>query len=82
MRFFDRVPSSILGFRMQIKLNGKQEETQSTTLTGLLQSKGIEPRMVTVELNGKMVERTQLDQTEIQAGDEVEFLYFMGGGVR
>jgi sulfur carrier protein len=67
---------------MQVKINGKSEEIPPATLTGLLRSRGIEPRMVTVELNGTMIERTQLDQTPIQAGDEIEFLYFMGGGAR
>ncbi len=67
---------------MQVKINGKQEEILSVTLAELLQSRGIEPRMVTVELNGTMIERAQLDQARIQAGDEVEFLYFMGGGLR
>jgi sulfur carrier protein len=67
---------------MQVKINGKSEEIPPATLADLLQTRGIEPRMVTVELNGAMIERVQLDQTPIQAGDEVEFLYFMGGGTR
>ncbi|HIE64644.1 MAG: sulfur carrier protein ThiS [Nitrospira sp.] len=65
---------------MQIKINGKPEETQETTLLGLLKSKDIEPRMVSVELNSKMLDRSSLEQTPIQEGDEIEFLYFMGGG--
>lgn len=65
---------------MRIKINGKMEEIQETTLLDLLKSKGIEPRMVTVELNSKMVDRSALNQTGLQEGDEVEFLYFMGGG--
>lgn len=65
---------------MRIKINGKQEEVQETTLSDLLKAKNIEPRMVTVELNAKMVDRSSLDQTRIREGDEIEFLFFMGGG--
>ena len=66
---------------MRIKINGKQEETQEPTLFDLLKAKNIEPRMVTVELNSKMVDRSTLSSTRIQEGDEIEFLFFMGGGV-
>lgn len=65
---------------MQIKVNGKKEELQGTTLTDLLKAKNIEPQMVTIELNGKMVERAQRDQTPLKDGDELELIYFMGGG--
>lgn len=65
---------------MRVKINGKQEEVQETTLSDLLKAKNIEPRMVTVELNAKMVDRSNLDQTRIREGDEIEFLFFMGGG--
>lgn len=65
---------------MRVKINGKQEEVQETTLSDLLKAKNIEPRMVTVELNSKMVDRSTLRQTRIQEGDEIEFLFFMGGG--
>ncbi|WDT74217.1 MAG: sulfur carrier protein ThiS [Candidatus Manganitrophus sp.] len=65
---------------MRVKINGKQEEVQETTLSDLLKAKNIEPRMVTVELNAEMVDRSSLDQTRIREGDEIEFLFFMGGG--
>ena len=65
---------------MRVKINGKQEEVQEMTLSDLLKSKNIEPRMVTVELNSKMVERSSLSSTRVHEGDEIEFLFFMGGG--
>lgn len=65
---------------MRVKINGKQEEVQETTLSDLLKAKNIEPRMVTVELNAKMVDRSSLGNTPIHEGDEIEFLFFMGGG--
>lgn len=65
---------------MHIKINGKPEETQESTIMGLLKSKDIEPRMVSVELNAKMLDRSSLELTPVHEGDEIEFLYFMGGG--
>lgn len=65
---------------MRVKINGKQEEVQETTLFELLKAKNIEPQMVTVELNSKMIDRSSLNNTRIHEGDEVEFLFFMGGG--
>ena len=65
---------------MHIKINGKAEEIQATTVLDILQAKNIEPRMVAVELNETMVDRDHLATTPIKEGDHVEFLYYMGGG--
>jgi sulfur carrier protein len=65
---------------MRVKINGKQEDTTAGTMMELLQSKGIEPQMVSVELNSKVLERGAYGQTKIQDGDLIEFLFFMGGG--
>ena len=67
---------------MQVKINGKYEETKANTILELLQSKDIEPQMVSVELNSKIVEREAYSSTKIKEGDVIEFLFFMGGGGR
>ena len=67
---------------MRVKINGKPEEVQESTLLGLLKSKNVDLRMVAVEVNSEMIERDQYETTALKEGDEVEFLYFMGGGVR
>jgi sulfur carrier protein len=36
--------------------------------------------MVTVQVNGVIIDRNQFDTTPLKDGDEVEFLYYMGGG--
>jgi len=65
---------------MQVRINGKQEELEATSLGALLESKEIAPQMVTVELNGKMIDRAELADTLLHEADEIELLYFMGGG--
>ena len=65
---------------MQITINGKPEEMQADTVMDVLKQKEIDPHMVAVELNTQIVERDQLDTTNVQDGDKVEFLFYMGGG--
>lgn len=67
---------------MRVKINGKPEEVQESTVLGLLKSKNVDLRMVAVEVNSEMIERDQYETTALKEGDAVEFLYFMGGGVK
>ena len=65
---------------MQITINGKPEEMQADTIMDVLKQKDIDPHMVAVELNTQIVERDRLETTNVQDGDTVEFLFYMGGG--
>ena len=38
------------------------------------------PDMVTIELNGDILERETFATTHLKEGDVLELLYFMGGG--
>ncbi len=67
---------------MRVKINGKPEDVQESTVLGLLKSKNVDLRMVAVEVNSEMIERDQYETTALKEGDAVEFLYFMGGGVK
>jgi sulfur carrier protein len=65
---------------MRLKINGKDEEVTAGTVLDLLQSKDIEPQMVSVELNSEIVDREAYGRTPVKEGDAIEFLFFMGGG--
>ena len=65
---------------MQVKINGKPEEFLGGTVLDLLKAKKIEPQMVAIELNDTMVDRDRLGATQLQEGDRLEFLFYMGGG--
>lgn len=65
---------------MQVKINGKTESIQGGTMLDLLKAKNIEPQMVAVEVNDTMLERTHLATTTLKEGDQIEFLFYMGGG--
>lgn len=67
---------------MVIKVNGENLNLEkSLNIAELLMAvKAAQPEYVTVQLNGEFVERDDFPKIFLKDGDEVEFLYFMGGG--
>jgi sulfur carrier protein len=67
---------------MIVSVNGKEETVgEGLTVSQLLQKQAVKmPEMVSVELNGSILDRDAFVSTQLQANDQVEFLYFMGGG--
>jgi cysteine synthase A len=65
---------------MRVTINGKAETVAVATLADLLAAKKMEPRMVTVEHNGKIIPRDQLPTVSLAEEDQIELIFFMGGG--
>lgn len=67
---------------MILKINGKEKEFEkSLTVSEILVHENVEmPDMVTVQLNGEYLDRNKFDETSLKENDEIDFLYFMGGG--
>ncbi len=68
---------------MEIKINGQLKELseESLMVINLLTVEKVKsPDMVSVQLNGEFVERSRFPETSVKNGDELDFLYFMGGG--
>ena len=67
---------------MNIRLNGKDyaltEET--TTLHDLLQQLAIDGKIVIIEQNRQIIDRSRYPDTTVQPGDVVEIVHFVGGG--
>jgi len=65
-----------------LKVNGKEQELiDSLSVSGLIKlNKVAQPDMVSIQLNGDFVIRENYDSTLLKEGDEIDFLYFMGGG--
>ena len=40
----------------------------------------LQPEMVSVQVNEEFAEREDWDKIQLKEGDQVDFLYFMGGG--
>lgn len=67
---------------MKIKVNNEiQELEKGVNITDLLVKNKVEmPDMVSVQLNGEFIKKENFQNTVIKENDEVNFLYFMGGG--
>ena len=67
---------------MKIKINDVVTDVpDGTTVATLLAHQKVKmPEMVSVQLNGTILERTAFSATAVRENDTVEFLYFMGGG--
>jgi sulfur carrier protein len=67
---------------MKIVVNGEKQELESSiTLSELLTLNRVEqPDMVSIQLNGEFVYKENY-ATPVNEGDEIDFLYFMGGGI-
>lgn len=59
----------------------KKEYKDGLLLPELLEAENVEmPEYVTVSINEEFVESSAKATTVLKDGDNVEFLYFMGGG--
>jgi sulfur carrier protein len=67
---------------MNLVVNGKDTDiTDNLTVVELLAREDVKlPQMVSVELNGQILKRSQFETTRLKNNDKVEFLYYMGGG--
>ena len=67
---------------MKITVSGTEKEVKDgLTLPELIEMENVEtPEYVTVSINEEFVESAAKDSTVLKDGDNVEFLYFMGGG--
>ena len=67
---------------MVLIINGEEVTTkEGLSVNELLVEHDVKmPEMVSVELNGQILRRNTFETTQLNEGDKVEFLYFMGGG--
>jgi sulfur carrier protein len=69
------------GETVSITVNGDARDVLSgITVTGLLESLGLHPRLIVVEHNREILNRDRYDETEVRAGDNFELVHFVGGG--
>ena len=66
---------------MEIVVNGEPRRVaERSTLLDLLDTLGLDPRTVVVELNREIVRRPRLGEIALAAGDAIELVHFVGGG--
>jgi len=68
---------------MIIKVNGEAKtiDRELLTVVELLSLSQVEsPELVSVQINGKFLSKDRYETTRLNDNDEVDFLYFLGGG--
>ncbi|WP_232699370.1 sulfur carrier protein ThiS [Brevibacillus daliensis] len=70
---------------LNIVVNGKslqldQHDQEPVTIASVLRHFDVQKRMVVVEQNGNIIDRSVYEKTPIQGGDQIEIVHFVGGG--
>jgi thiamine biosynthesis protein ThiS len=66
---------------MTVRVNGRDQDlTDGATVLSLLETAGLQPGRVAVELNGRVVPRTGFHRVHLSEGDVLEVVHFVGGG--
>ncbi len=64
-----------------VMVNGEERAVaQGLSVAGLLAELGVEPAMVVVEHNRRILARDRLDATPVRKADVLEVVHFVGGG--
>jgi len=66
---------------VQITINGESRTVEgSPNLSELVQSLGLQVSATVIERNGEIVDKSQFEQIQVEPGDQLELVRFVGGG--
>ncbi|MDR7316343.1 sulfur carrier protein ThiS [Brevibacillus nitrificans] len=67
---------------MVVVLNGKKVELADDVqnVRALLASYQLQEKIVVVEQNGEIIDRSRYEEAPIMDGDRIEIVHFVGGG--
>lgn len=66
---------------MRLVVNGETRDVeQVSTVTDMLAAFKLQNKILVVELNREIIDRSVYDQTRLSDGDQVEIVHFVGGG--
>jgi thiamine biosynthesis protein ThiS len=67
---------------MKLYINGEEKtfDSPNPTLASLVESLGMKPDRVAIELNLEIVRRDRWAETVLHDGDKLEMVHFVGGG--
>ncbi|MEX2281601.1 MAG: sulfur carrier protein ThiS [Gemmatimonadota bacterium] len=67
--------------KIRIIINGDERDIDAgKTVADLLTELNLNPRLVVVEHNREILDRSSLDAARVAAGDVFEVVHFVGGG--
>lgn len=66
---------------IQVRLNGRDREVErGHSVLSLLESLELHPATVVVELNREILGRDRYPEHDVEDGDTIELVHFVGGG--
>lgn len=69
------------GGTIEVTVNGDVRTIDAGhTVTSFLESLDLHPGLVVVERNKEILDRDEYDSVEVEAGDTLELVHFVGGG--
>ena len=67
--------------KIKIKVNGKKLQLlKKTSIRSLLNKLKIPIKMVAIELNKKILDKSKISKTYVREKDIIEIVHFIGGG--
>ncbi len=68
---------------MHLVINGEEKDFEGvSTLRSLVDQLGFKADRLAIELNRDIVPRTRWEETNLEEGDRLEIVHFVGGGAR
>lgn len=65
---------------MEVTINGRIESIPVCTIESLIRQKGLDTEGLVVEHNERIVKQGQWPDIQLEEGDSLELLNFVGGG--
>ena len=66
---------------MKLRINGEDRDIDNIgTVLGVLESFGLNVRLVVIEHNGQIIPRESYGEAQLNAGDNLEIVQMMAGG--
>ncbi len=65
---------------MNLTINGQDQTSDAATISDLLAERGMNPKLVAVEVNRQLITRKLHPQTPLADGDIIEIVTLVGGG--
>lgn len=63
-----------------VKINSQPVNADGLSLQAYINNTGYNLNHIAVEINGKIIPKTEYETTQIMDGDEIEIVHFVGGG--
>ncbi|WP_010502190.1 sulfur carrier protein ThiS [Paenibacillus elgii] len=66
---------------MRLTVNGELREVDNAaTVAELLSAFKLDHKILVVELNREIIDRTRYEEARLNDGDQIEIVHFVGGG--